>query len=98
MMALIIEVTKISVKEQMDKLWNITLKLRLLDDIPEPDVEVFNQDFSIRYRTGEDIANKENKLQAMMQKAIDDYKNEQVIFDHSKTDTIVTNLNNNLVV
>ncbi len=97
-MALTVEVTKVAVTEQMDKLWNITLKLRLLDDVPEPDVEVLNQDFSIRYRTGEDIANKEADLQIRMQETIDDYKDEQVIFGHAKTDTIVTNLNNNLVV
>ncbi len=97
-MALIIEVTKVSVTEQMNKLWNITLKLRLLDDVPEPDVEVLNQDFSIRYRTGEDIEDKESKIQVMMQEAIDDYNAEQVIFDHAKMDTMVTNLNNNLVV
>lgn len=97
-MALIVEVTKISVLEQMNKLWNITLKLRLLDDVPDPDVEVFNKDYPIRYRTGEDIADKEAKIQVMMQEDIDDYKAEQVIFDHAKMDTIVTNLNNNLVV
>ncbi|KKM22151.1 hypothetical protein LCGC14_1628200 [marine sediment metagenome] len=92
-MPLTVEVTKVSVTEQMNKLWNITLKLRLLDIT----VEVFDKDFSIRYRTGEDIAAKEAKLQIIMQEAIDDYKAEQVIFDHTKTDTIVTNLNNNLV-
>ncbi len=97
-MALIIEVAKISVTEQMDKLWNITLKLRLLDDVPDPDVEVLNKNYSIRYRTGEDIADKEAKIQAMMQEDINDYKSEQVIFDHTKMDTMVTNLNSNLVV
>ncbi len=97
-MALIVEVTKVSVTEQMDKLWNIVLKLRLLDDVPDPDVEVFNRNYSIRYRTGEDIANKEAKLRVTMQEAVDDYKAEQVIFDHAKMDTMVTNLNNNLVV
>lgn len=97
-MALTIQVTKISVLEQMDKLWNITLKLRLLDDIPDPNVEVFTKNYSIRYRTGEDIADKEAKIQVMMQDDIDDYKTEKVIFDHAKMNTMVTNLNNNLVV
>ena len=93
-MALTVVVTKVSVLEQMEKLWNITLNLQILDDA----VEVHNENFPIRYRTGEDIADKEAKVQAMMQEAIDDYKSEQVIFDHAKMDTMVTNLNNNLVV
>ncbi|KKM27732.1 hypothetical protein LCGC14_1571770 [marine sediment metagenome] len=93
-MALTVVVTKVSVLEHMEKLWNITLNLQILDDA----VEVHNENFPIRYRTGEDIADKEAKVQAMMQEAIDDYKAEQVIFDHAKMDTMVTNLNNNLVV
>ena len=93
-MALAIEVTKETVSEQMDKLWNITLNMKLFDGSTEI---VFEQDFSTRYRTGEDIANKESEIQIMMQDAIDDYKAEQVIFDHAKMDTVVTNLNNNLV-
>ena len=93
-MALTKIVTPISVKQQMDKLWNATLNLKILDDA----VEVYSQDFSVRYREGEDIANKESKFQIKMQKAIDDYKGEQVIFTHAKMDTMVTNLNNNLVV
>lgn len=93
-MALTVIVTKVSVLEQMEKLWYITLNLQILDDA----VEVHNENFPIRYRTSEDIADKETKVQAMMQEAIDDYKAEQVIFDHAKMDTMVTNLNNNLVV
>ena len=91
-MALTITVTKASVTEQMDKLWNVALNLTCLDAA----VEVINRDFSIRYRMGEDLADKESKIQAMMQEAIDEYNAEQVIFDHAKMDTIVTNLNNNL--
>lgn len=92
-MALTVVVTKVSVLEQMDKLWNITLNMKLLESA----VEVFNKDYPIRYRTGEDIADKESKMQTMMQEDIDDYKAEQVIFDHAKMDTMVTNLNTNLV-
>ncbi len=93
-MALTIEITKETVSEQMDKLWNITFNMKLFDGSTEV---VFEQDFSTRYRTGEDIADKESEVQTMMQDAIDDYKDEQVIFDHAKMDTMVTNLNNNLV-
>lgn len=93
-MALTIVVTKVSVSEQLESLWNITLNLRILDDA----IEVHNQNFSARYRTGDDIADKEAQLQIDMQEVIDGYKDEQTIFDHSKMNTMVTNLNNNLVV
>ena len=93
-MALTVTVTPVSVSKQMEKLWNATLKLKIFDDA----VEVYDQDFSVRYREGEDIADKELKFQIKMQKAIDDYKAEQVIFTHAKMNTMVTNLNNNLVV
>ncbi len=93
-MALTIVVTKVSVSEQLEKLWNITLNLQILDDA----TEVHSENFSSRYRTGDDIADKEAQLQIDMQEAIDDYKDEQTIFDHAKMDTMVTNLNNNLVV
>ena len=92
-MALTVIVTKKEVSEQLDKLWNITLNLVC----EESSVEVLNQDFSIRYRTGEDIADKEAAIQADMQNAIDEYKDEQTIYDHAKMNTLVTNLNNNLV-
>ena len=91
-MALQIEVTKVSVSEQMDKLWNITLNLKCTDD----SVEVINQDFSISYRTGQDAEIKVKSLLAEMQEAIDDYKDEQQIFNHTKLDTAVTWLQNNL--
>ncbi len=93
-MALVATVTPVSVSKQMEKLWNVTLNLKIFDDA----IEVYNQEFSVRYREGEDIADKELKFQTKMQKAIDGYKAEQVIFTHTKMDTMVTNLNNNLVV
>ena len=93
-MALTATTVKISVKKQMDKLWNATLNLKIFDDA----IEVHSQDFSVRYREGEDIADKESKFQKMMQTAIDDFKEEQLIFTHAKMDTMVVNLNNNLVV
>ena len=93
-MALVATVTPVSVSKQMEKLWNVTLNLKIFDDA----IEVYSRNFSVRYREGEDIADKELKFQTKMQKAIDDYKAEQVIFTHAKMNTMVTNLNNNLVV
>jgi len=91
-MALTIEVTKVSVSEQMDKLWNITLNLKCTEDT----VEVINQNFSVRYRPGQDAEAKVKKMLAEMQEAIDDYKGEQQIFDAIALDTAVTWLQSNL--
>ena len=93
-MALVPTVTKVSVKEAMDKMWNITLNLSVMDGA----VEVINQDFSLRYRQGQDIEIKVKAILADMQEAIDDYKTEQVYFNHANLDTAVTYLNNNLTV
>ena len=80
-----IEITKVSVSEQMDKLWNITLNLKCLDNT----VEVINQNFSVRYRPGQDAEAKVKSLLAEMQETIDDYKAEQQILNHVKLDTAV---------
>lgn len=91
-MALTIQVSKKSVDLLMPKLWTVTLNLTCLDG----GEEVINQDFSKRYRTGQDLADLEAKYQKDMQKTIDDYKAEQVIFNHAKLDMAVINLNINL--
>ena len=91
-MALIPTVIKVSVSETMDKLWNITLNLSVMDGIEE----VINQDFSLKYRAGEDVESKVKVIETKMQEAIDDYKGEQTIFNHANLDTAVTYLNNNL--
>lgn len=91
-MALVITVIKKEVSLQQDKLWNIILNMICTDAA----VEVINQDFSTRYRTGDDIDDKTAGLFADMQAVIDEYNAEQVVFDHAKMDTLVTYLNSNL--
>lgn len=91
-MALQIEVTKVSVSEQMDKLWNITLNLTCEED----SVEVINQDFSIKYKLGQDIDDKRSRFLEQMQNAINAYTGEQAVFDHAKMDSLVTYLQTNL--
>lgn len=93
-MALEALVTKSSVSQVMPSLWMIAFNLTLTDDT----VEVVNRDFSVKYRQGEDIEAKSAELLSMIQKVIDAYKAEQVIFDHSKMTTVETYLNANLVV
>ena len=92
-MALTIQVSKVSVLQQMNRLWNITLKLRCLDGTEE----VVNRDFSVRYRPTQSISDKTAELRQQMQKVIDDYKGEQQIFNHSQLNTAVTNIQSNLI-
>lgn len=91
-MALTIEVRKVSVSEQIPKLWNITLNLRCTDN----EVEVINQNFIVKYRPGQDIEIKVKELQEEMQKTINVYKDEQQVFTHVKLDNAITWLQNNL--
>ena len=92
-MALTINVTKKSVTLQMPKLYNITLNLTCLDE----QQEVLNKDFSVRYRTGDNIDDKASKFLKMMQYEINKYLEEQNIFNHTKMDNLVTYLGGNLV-
>lgn len=93
-MALTKEVTIVGVSKQMDGLWNITLNLKYLDGTEE----LVNQNFSVQYRSGQDVEAKAKVLRKQMQKAIDDYKSEQQIKNSSQLATAVTWLQNNLVV
>lgn len=91
-MALIILVTKKSVTQVQEGLWNITLNLICNDGVPE----VINQDFSMRYKTGQDVEVVVKKIQEEMQKVINYYKSSQFIFNHAKLATAITYLNTNL--
>ena len=93
-MALVPTVTKVSVKESMDKMWIVTLNLSVEDDVLVE--EVINQDFSLRYRQGQDIEAKVKAIKDEVQEAIDDYKQEQVYFKHTKLNDAVTWLNANV--
>ena len=92
-MALTILVIKKSVTQSQDGLWNITLNLNCKDGVPE----VINQDFSVRYKTGQDIEVMVKKVQEEIQKVINYYKSSQVIFNHAKLATAITYLNTNLM-
>ncbi len=91
-MALTLTVEKRSVTETMDKMWSIVLNLSILDGTEA----VIDKDFTLKYRSGQDVEEKVKALLKEMQEAIDDYKSEQAIFNHTKLDTAVTYLNNNL--
>jgi len=93
-MALVATVTKKSVSKVMDKMWHILMNLILTDN----SVEVINQDYSVRYRTGDSISDKTAIFINLMQYDIDKYKSEQNIFTHAQLDTAVTNVQAGLEV
>ncbi len=92
-MALTISVAKKSVSQSQSGLWNITLNMICKDGVSE----VINQDFSMRYKAGQDVEVEVKKVQEGMQRVIDYYKASQVIFNHVKLTTVITYLNSNLV-
>ena len=85
---LIAAVTKKSVTEVQDKLWNVMLNMVLTDD----SVEVINKDYSVKYRPGDSIASKQASWVAMMQTDIDAYKSEQAIYNAATLNTVVSNV------
>jgi len=93
-MALSVTITKGSVSRMQDKLYSVTVKMVLKDN----NIEVLNRDFSVKYRTGETIANKKAVLQADIQAVIDNYKAEQVIFNAAAFGTMCTNIQSGLVL
>jgi hypothetical protein len=92
-MALTILVTKKGVTQMQEGLWNITLNLVCKDST----IEVINQDFTMRYKTGQDIEIIAKGIQEEMQRVITRYKSSQVIFNHTKLNNAVAYLNSNLV-
>ena len=90
-MALTATVTKKSVSLVQEKLYEVTFKLILTDT-----TEVFNKDYSIKYRTGQNISTLTNKFIRLMQDDIDKYKAEQVIFNATQLNTSLSNVNSGL--
>lgn len=66
--------------------------------LTDESVEVMNRDYSIRYRTGDDIGKKTNQLIEQMQADIDKYKAEQAIFMNAQLNTAVSTVQAGLVV
>ena len=88
-----ITITKISVKLVQDKLYSIILNMKYLDG----EVVLIDQNFTQRYRTGDNVGVIVNKFKVVMQKVIDDYKAEQVIFTASSLNTAITTLQSGLI-
>ena len=58
----------------------------------------FNRDFSVEYRTGENVADKVAKVKIDMQEAINIYKAEQQIFNSAALDNAVIAISEGLVL
>ena len=84
----------------MEGLFNVTLNLLCKDMLGTPSVltTVIDQNFSVRFRPGIDsIPDKKTELQNTMQKYINNYKIEQQYFNHPQLDTVVANIQANLI-
>lgn len=93
-MVLVATVTKQSVTQMMNKMWNITFNMVLTDD----DVEVINKNYSVKYRIGDSVSGKTNKFIRMMQADINAYNSEQSILNNARLDAAVINTQTGLVV
>jgi hypothetical protein len=93
-MALSIIVTKKSVTLSQEGLYQITLNLQYLDG----STVLIDRDFSENYWTGQTPAFVVGKFKEKMQKAIDDYKAAQIIYNSAALDTAITTLKNGLGV
>ncbi len=87
-----IQITKVRDKLKQDKLYQITLNMKYLDG----ETILIDQDFTQEHRSGDAPSICINKFKTSMQKAIDDYKAEQVIFTSPVLDTAITSLQNSL--
>ena len=79
-MALTATVTKASVNYQQPGLWNLAIHLMARDGA----TDVIDKDYSVRFRTGDTIESKAHELIEMMQADIDQYTDEQVIYNNAE--------------
>ena len=87
-----INVEKISVRKQMDKLYSITLKLTYLDG----ENELLSKEFTQRYRTGDDIELKIAEMKDEMKEVINELKVADSIFTNKQLDSAVSKLKTDL--
>lgn len=93
-MTLIAQVSKSEVVQIDGDLFDIKMKLILLEDA----VEVFEKKYSIRYIRGDDINDKITQFITAMQFDIDKYEDELQIFNAAQFDTAVSSVQSGLVI
>ena len=87
-----INTSKQSVTKVQEKLFNILVHLKVFDAT----VLVIDEDFSVRYRTGDNISLKKDKLYQDMVLRIQQYLDEQVIFTAAQLTTVVASIETDL--
>ena len=93
-MALIATVTKKSASKDAAGIYSISMNLVLTDDT----VEVINQDYSQTHNSANNISVARDEVMARMQDAIDEYKENKIVYDSTAFTDAVTYINANLVV
>ncbi len=93
-MALSTIITKKSVSESQERLYQITLNMKYQDGT----TILLDQDFTERYKTGQVISIILERFKEQMKLAIRHYKEAQVIFNAAALDAVVTNLNSTVGV
>lgn len=86
-------ITKISVNEAMPGLYYITLKLEIVEG-----VVLYSNNFTVKHRIGNPVADTVNKFKNLMQADIDKYKREIQIFNASSFNTAIITLQGQLVI
>jgi hypothetical protein len=92
--AMNVMITKAEIAKSWKGLYSITLNLKLMDGQDE----LLNQNFSQHYRTGQNIEDITARFKEDMQQAINDYKEEQALYNKAKFDTAIIDLQNSLVI
>lgn len=93
-MALIATVTKKSASKNAIGIYIVSMNLVLTDD----SVEVINQDFSQIHNSANNISVARDEIIVKMQNAIDEYKENLVVYNSVAFTNAVTYINANLVV
>lgn len=93
-MALEATVTKKSASKGATGIYSISMNLVLTDDT----VEVINQDFAQVHNSANNISVARDEIMTKMQDAIDEYKENKVVYDSAAFTNAVTYINTNLVV
>lgn len=87
-------VTKKSASKDSPGIYSISMILILTDDA----VEVINKDFVQVHNSANNISVARDEIMARMQDAIDEYKENKLVYDSAMFTTAVAYINTNLVV
>lgn len=93
-----VTVEKTSVNTVMSGQWTVTFTLRGFDQPAGAGNELFAQDFSEDYKSGDPISRVQAGFIEKMQQYIDDYQQEETYMAHAQMDNSVTTVQAGLTV